>query len=154
MSIRDSIMNTLHRFQDPRREPTPEMRRYAERYMKGIEYPNEQEITEFRQAHFREDPLADQWVHHASSELSRSQREELLSVAIREGVDRVESAPRELKALFDTLEVRPDWLDDQLLALGRETVRRSGPLGNWLLVNVALMGGYRYEGVILSLIHI
>lgn len=145
-------MKTLHRFKDPLRQPTPEMKRYAKRYMRGLDPPTKEEISEYRQAHFEEDPLADAWVKFATEELTPIERKSLLEQAIQEGFSSLKQAPASLSALFKALESPPSWLDASLLDLGRKTVRRSGPLGNWLLVNVALMGGYRYEGVIQPLL--
>ena len=145
-------MNSLHRFQDPTRPPTPEMKRYAKRFMKGISLPHHEQISVFREAYSREDPLADTWIQYSAEALTREESAHLVEMAIRDGIGSLKDPPQTLKALFDTLEARPKWLDDDLLALARKTVRRSGPLGNWLLVNVALMGGYRYEGVIQPLL--
>ena len=145
-------LNTPTRFQDPRRPPTPEMARYAKKFMKGLDLPTESEISVFGDSFSHGDPLADAWIEFAESNLGREERKALINRAISAGIASIPNAPLPLQNLFHALEVRPTWLSDDLLSLARDTVRRSGPLGNWLLVNVALMGGYRYEGVIQPLV--
>lgn len=140
------------RFQDHRRPIPPELRRYVKTYMKGISEPSDEQAMTIAQALYQEDPLADEWVSFAAEQLDRELSERWVHRAIEEGIQNLYRPPAPLIALFEQLEHIPLWLDESLLGVARQTVRRSGPLGNWLLVNVALMGGYRYEGVIQPLL--
>jgi len=120
--------------------------------MRGVSRPTEAQARSLEDALSAEDPLADQWVSFAADHLTPESSQRWVERAISQGIDQLYQPPKPLYALFQQLECVPLWLDDQLLSLARQTVRRSGPLGSWLLVNVALMGGYRYEGVIRPLL--
>jgi hypothetical protein len=133
--------------------PTPkEFMGFERSFMKGICRPSPQQAETLRQSLWVQDHLADQWTEFAHENLNRNAAKRWVDLALSQGIDRVYQAPEPLVQLFNQVETVPLWLDKDLLALARQTVRRSGPLGNWLLVNVALMGGYRYEGVIQPLL--
>ncbi|MEE2644993.1 MAG: oxygenase MpaB family protein [Myxococcota bacterium] len=140
------------RFQDFLRPTPPELRAYESLFMRGIAPPTRAQAETLRVALGQRDPLADQWVDFADQNLKPQAARAWVEAALDEGVEQLDQVPEQLKSLFTQVERVPLWLDQSLLGLARDTVRRSGPLGNWLLVNVALMGGYRYEGVIRPLI--
>lgn len=147
-----SAGQTPQRFQPDLNAVPPEMTAFARRFMRGVSPPTEAHVDALGEALLRGDPLADAWVEFAAEHLSHQRAQEWVERAINHGIDRLYQPPESLIALFEDLERVPLWLDDDLLDLARRTVRRSGPVGNWLLVNVALMGGYRYEGVIQPLL--
>ena len=120
--------------------------------MRGVSHPTRAQVRSLEAAMYQGDPLADEWVSFAADHLTPTQTRRWIELAVTQGIDQLYRPPEPLIALFKSLERVPLWLDAELLKLARRTVRRSGPLGNWLLVNVALMGGYRYEGVIRPLL--
>lgn len=140
------------RFQDFQRSTPPELKAFERLFMKGIDKPSLEQAQTLKTALYRQDRLADDWTNYAAQHLDRVQAQNWLDLAFSHGVDNLYAAPQPLVDLFQQIERVPLWLDHSLLNLARKTVRRSGPLGNWLLVNVALMGGYRYEGVIQPLL--
>ena len=140
------------RFQNFLRPTPPELRTYETLFMRAVEKPTAEQAQTLKEALLHQDDLADQWTNYIGEHLTRSQAKNWVDLAFTQGIDHVYGAPEPLKNLFTQIERVPLWLDQHLLALARKTVRRSGPLGNWLLVNVALMGGYRYEGVIQPLL--
>ena len=149
-------MNTTRqratRFQDHMRPTPPELRAFTKIFMRGVSLPTQSQVRSLEDAMFQGDDLADAWTSFAAHSLTPLEAHRWVERAIDQGIDRLYRPPKTLQNLFEDLERVPLWLDEDLLALARLTVRRSGPLGSWLLVNVALMGGYRYEGVIRPLL--
>jgi hypothetical protein len=72
--------------------------------------------------------------------------------ALEHGVDAVPDAPDELRDFFATLENRPAWVDDALLARGAAAARRIGRDGNDVLAYGSLLGGYRTGGPLQPLV--
>ena len=140
------------RFQNLLRSTPPELKAFETVFMRGIEPPTIEQAQTLKEALSHQDHLADHWTHFAHQNYDKVQTKTWIDLAFSQGINRVYAAPDTLVNLFQQIERVPLWLDHHLLALARQTVRRSGPLGNWLLVNVALMGGYRYEGVIQPLL--
>ena len=84
--------------------------------------------------------------------MTRVESARCVDEAIKLGIDHVSNPPEPLKALFNQIEAEPLWLDQKQLKLASRTFLRSAMLGNWVLIQVALMGGYRYEGIIQPLL--
>ena len=76
------------------------MKRYAERFMRGVPLPNHEQISVFRDAHSREDPLADTWIQYAAEALTREASTKLIEEAIRDGIDSIKDPPEALRALL------------------------------------------------------
>ncbi len=66
--------------------------------------------------------------------------------ALDHGIDSVEDAPAELKALFHHLETEPDWLDRALVELGAQVFRRFGT-DAFFSFGVMTFEGYRLEHI-------
>ena len=62
--------------------------------------------------------------------------------ALASGIDSVPDAPAALRAFFDSIERRPDWVDDALLRRGAEVCRRGG-VNSLDVLGSALLAGYR-----------
>ena len=140
------------RFQNHHRLTPKELMAYTRIFMRGVSQPTDEQAKSLERALSIGDPLADRWIDYAHHHFTLEEGRQWVNRAIQQGIHTMYKPPSCLKELFDHLEEVPLWLDEDLLSLARDTVRRSGPLGNWLLVNVALMGGYRYEGVIQPLL--
>ena len=57
-----------------------------------------------------------------------------------------------LRAFFDVVEPRPDWVDDDLLERGGAAARRIGKDGFDILAFGSLLGGYRSGGALQPLV--
>lgn len=66
--------------------------------------------------------------------------------ALADGVDAVPDAPPTLRRFFDVVDRAPDWVDPDLLEGGARAVRRFGRTGDDVLLQLSLIGGYRYGG--------
>ncbi|HWV27983.1 MAG TPA: oxygenase MpaB family protein [Aeromicrobium sp.] len=62
------------------------------------------------------------------------------------GVDSVPDAPPALREFFEHLERTPDWVDMDLVNEGARVYRRLGRNASDVLLQLALIGGYRFGG--------
>lgn len=103
------------------------------------------------------DPVAEEFVaatYHGP--MGAAAARELLDTALRDGIDTIDDAPPEMRALFDEFEAIPDWVDPDLIEQGAACWRRwgyaLGSVGNAgtmdtytegsLAVPLSLAGGY------------
>ncbi len=66
----------------------------------------------------------------------------LFERALNEGLSALDDPPAPLRALFESVETRPAWLNDAQLALGAATCQRFGPSLMFVLSAWSLMNGY------------
>ncbi|TCN58538.1 uncharacterized protein DUF2236 [Rhodococcus sp. SMB37] len=66
--------------------------------------------------------------------------------ALEHGVGTVPNAPEALRTFFAHVEQIPDWVDWNLLEKGARAFRRMGRTRNDVLLQLALIGGYRFGG--------
>jgi hypothetical protein len=66
--------------------------------------------------------------------------------ALAHGVAAVDAAPPALMSFFKTVETVPDWVDIDLLNAGARAYRRFGRSSADVLLQLSLMGGYRFGG--------
>ena len=66
--------------------------------------------------------------------------------ALAHGVGSVEAPPPALCDFFATVEQVPDWVDFDLINEGAGVYRRSGKTGADVLLQLSLIGGYRFGG--------
>jgi hypothetical protein len=66
--------------------------------------------------------------------------------ALEHGVDTLPDAPEALRTFFAHVEQVPDWVDWDLLEKGARAFRRMGRTRNDVLLQLALIGGYRFGG--------
>lgn len=69
-----------------------------------------------------------------------------LRTALARGVDAVPDAPPALRAFFAVVDTEPDWLDRDLVERGGRAIRRFGRTADDVLLQLSLIGGYRYGG--------
>ncbi|WP_346425933.1 oxygenase MpaB family protein [Williamsia sp. 1135] len=103
------------------------------------------------------DPVAEEFVattYHGP--MGAAAARELLDTALRDGIDTIDDAPPEMRALFEEFEKIPDWVEDDLIERGAACWRRwgyaLGSVGNAgtmdtytegsLAVPLSLAGGY------------
>ena len=108
--------------------------------------PDESEVRRLGAQLYAGDPLADEvarWV----LERGMSEAQPLILRALDEGIEQVPEAPESLRSLFAQVDEFPAWVDRDKLALASELVRRSGPLGGYVLRDLALIGGYQSSAI-------
>lgn len=91
------------------------------------------------------DPAMDALVAWMVSHGAREARA-LFEQALARGTDSIPDCPEPLRAFFATVEHRPDWLDDSLLADGVRFIHGTGRMANVVMRDLALMGGYLLSG--------
>lgn len=97
------------------------------------------------------DPLMDallDWISEKDSAVRKKQFHQ----ALEHGIDSIEDAPATLRDFFHVIEQTPDWLDWQKIEEGILFTHRCGLAMNYILRDVALMGGYLLSGFNHSLI--
>lgn len=66
--------------------------------------------------------------------------------ALDEGIDAVPDAPAELRRFFGVVDEVPDWVDFDLIDRGALVIQRMGRVANDVLLQLSLIGGYRFGG--------
>jgi hypothetical protein len=66
--------------------------------------------------------------------------------ALVHGIESVEAAPPALKDFFAAVDTVPDWVDFDLVNRGAEAYRRFGKSAADVLLQLSLIGGYRFGG--------
>lgn len=90
-------------------------------------------------------------VDEPGAAVARAIRAKKLSVAdarraIAEGVDALDDPPAEVRAFFESLHDTPDWVDWDLVDEGAKVYGRFGRNAGDVLLQLALIGGYRFGG--------
>jgi hypothetical protein len=103
--------------------------------------PSQEQLHEFIGFLNKGDVLADAvvaWMHEYGHKNARA----LIARATDEGIASIADAPEALRNFFAQVEFVPLWVDRSKLDLGCDAHRRTGPMAELVLRNVALMGGY------------
>lgn len=108
-------------------------------FIEGNIRGNEQQVKRLREFAQAEDPLADAVVDWML-EQPRKEGTRLFEAALRDGVTAGTPAP--LRALFESVEATPFWVDPDRLRKGAKAILRTGLLGLFPLGDMSLMGGY------------
>lgn len=66
--------------------------------------------------------------------------------ALNEGIAAVPDAPASLREFFAVVDEVPDWVDRTLIERGGRAFRRLGPSRDDVLLQLSLIGGYRFAG--------
>lgn len=66
--------------------------------------------------------------------------------ALADGIEAVEAAPPALRDFFTTVEAIPDWVDFDLVNEGARVYRSYGRNASDVLLQLSLLGGYRFGG--------
>ncbi|MFI9448981.1 oxygenase MpaB family protein [Amycolatopsis sp. NPDC052450] len=106
-------------------------------FIEGDIRGDERQVARLRGFAQREDPAADVLVP-----LLRKGAQGQFELALRQGIESVESPPEELEAFFCDVEATPYWVDQDRLERGARAITRAGLLGLFPLGDVSLMGGY------------
>lgn len=103
--------------------------------------PTQAQLDEFIGFLHQGDRLADAvvvWMHEYGHKNARA----LIAQASEHGIASIPDAPQPLREFFAQAEFVPLWVDRAKLDLGCDAHRRTGPMAELVLRNVALMGGY------------
>jgi hypothetical protein len=68
------------------------------------------------------------------------------TAALAQGIEAVPDAPQALREFFAVVDDVPDWVDFDLLEKGARAFRRFGRSRDDVLLQLALIGGYRFAG--------
>ncbi|HEY1699913.1 MAG TPA: oxygenase MpaB family protein [Trebonia sp.] len=69
-----------------------------------------------------------------------------LRKALEEGIDAVPDPPEALTRFFGVVDQVPDWVDFDLVDQGARVIRRMGKVAGDVLLQLSLIGGYRFGG--------
>lgn len=103
--------------------------------------PTQEQLDLFISYLNKGDPLADgvvAWMHEYGHKNARA----LIARATESGIASIPEAPAPLRAFFTQVETVPLWVDREKMDLGCDVHRRTGPMAELVLRNVALMGSY------------
>lgn len=122
--------------------PTPRLQRWL---IGRALAPSREEYARVCDALWDGDALMDpvvEWLFEAGPREAKP----LFERALSEGLDRVPNAPPALRALFESVERPPSWVDLELVEEGAQVCRRLGLTATFVLRDLALMGGYLLSG--------
>ena len=91
------------------------------------------------------DPLADavvEWMHAYGMKAGRALFEKGIAEGVQSFSDKEQAEAEPLLAFFAEVERRPEWLNNELLALGSRVLDRVHPVSYYVLRDAALMAGY------------
>jgi hypothetical protein len=124
-------MDIPSRFRHPIDDPDPALvAHYEKLFAHGVGSVLPSQVALLAAALQRGDPLADACV----------------------GLDLAGDSPP-VRALYAQLREVPLWVDVEKLKLGSRTARRAGVIGNFVLADFALMGGYRSAAIAKTLVY-
>lgn len=86
--------------------------------MDKIELPKQKDSLEKLYLLNIVDDLADQVVKDTYQKLGYKEADQLLTIALEQGIDKVDNAPESLIKLFAEVDKIPDWLDHNLIHHG------------------------------------
>ncbi len=105
--------------------------------------PTEGEWERVQQALNQGDPAMDKVVDWMFENGPRHTKP-LFDKALTEGIASIPNPPAVLAEFFTLVDRDPPWLDRSQLPLGAQSAQMSGPVGFFVLRDMALMGGYAY----------
>ena len=107
--------------------------------------PSEQQAQELLDGLWQGDPLMDQlvdWICEADGK----QRKQLFDHALQHGIDDMVDCPQPIANFFSMINQPPAWLDPEQLNIAQEFMHSIGINANYILKDMALMGGYLLSG--------
>ncbi len=114
----------------------------------GVRQVDEELLDEIGRSFMRQDELGARLA--AAMRLSPGDPDRVtmaqFRLALEEGLAALPDAPRPLVEFFETLEREPAWLDRELVDEGARAFRRFGRNAADVLLQLSLIGGYRFGG--------
>jgi hypothetical protein len=100
------------------------------------------------------DPLGDEISADVFQKAGYHKAVNLVDTLLEKGIDAIENPPVALKKLWNEIQQRPHWLNDELLEAGSRFCQRSSVFGLLVLRNYCLMGGYESSAINKPLIYL
>jgi hypothetical protein len=118
------------------------------RLIAGIKTVDEQLLDQLGRRMFARDELGADLVAAMRRPKSDPQRVTMaqLNRALHEGIEAVQQPPEALRAFFAVVDQVPDWVDWDLIERGGRAFRRLGRSRDDVLLQLSLIGGYRFAG--------
>jgi hypothetical protein len=139
------ILQHPKRYQYPSPANAVSMKRMALLFIKGSPEPTSEEYNAYGDQLWQGDEFADDvadWYRQTGMVKARQQLEHIL-----ENPSEINNSPEVLQRFLSTQLKQPEWLDESQLELGAATCRRIGMFGNWVMRDMALMGGYQSSAI-------
>ncbi len=114
--------------------------------------PSKEVVEQFNVTYHEYDMLTDN-IYELFDKLGHREAHALLNELLDKGLTKLKNVPTLLQKLFEEVETRPTWLNEDLLHVGSSFCRRSGPFGLLVLRNYSLMGGYESAAINKPLIY-
>lgn len=122
------------RYWEAREEPRWRRRARLTRLLGHELFPSDDRARALCEGLYGGDPVAERFVAEVFfGEIGHVRGRQLLTRALRDGIDAVPEAPESMRALFAEFDTVPDWVDREQVELGAEVWRRWGTM----LFNVA-----------------
>jgi hypothetical protein len=118
------------------------------RIVAGVTAVDERLLDRLGRRMFTRDELGAQLVaamHRPKDDPQRVTRDQF-TAALAEGIEAVADAPPALREFFAVVDDVPEWVDFDLLEKGARVFRRFGRSRDDVLLQLALIGGYRFAG--------
>ena len=87
---------------------------------------SDERVKEYGASYYDADPIAEAFVHEVYLKQNARVGRAMLDQALEEGVDSVKDAPESLKRLFQEVEKKPEWFEQEKFDLGAKVFRRFG----------------------------
>lgn len=146
----NTVPDTPSRWRSPKTSNDPSLKIL----LRLVGKPKDQGVEiekRLKKALMQGDPLADAVVQWMISQPA-GYGKKLFEQALESGIHTVDNPPEALERLFQQLDTRPIWLDNEVLALACQTGLRTGLGGQVVLSCMALMGGYRSGAAVKPLV--
>lgn len=128
------------RFRDPFLNESPQFA--LVRKVLRLPRPTDAHISRLRDTLYDGDPLADVLVAHLA-ELPKGEGHRMLAQALENGLQSLPSPTQPWVDFFREIDLRPDWVKDELLEVAASVADRVGMSGERVLSCICLTGGYR-----------
>lgn len=118
------------------------------RHFAGVKELDEQLMERLGEGFMQKDELGAEFARAMRLPADHSERvtRAQLQVAIDDGIAAVDDPPPALRAFFDVVDTVPDWVDWELVEEGGRVARRLGQNAADVLLQLSLLGGYRFGG--------
>ncbi|RKG35093.1 DUF2236 domain-containing protein [Acinetobacter guerrae] len=108
--------------------------------------PNSSRYQQLGDGLWQGDPSMDVLVEWLFSE-NPAQRKKIFEQALQHGISSIEDCPIEIQHFFKQIETYPAWLDQKKMEQALDFIAATGIHANYILRDVALMGGYLLSGL-------
>ncbi|HET8707288.1 MAG TPA: oxygenase MpaB family protein, partial [Pseudomonadales bacterium] len=140
------------RFVDPRQGKEPRLVMLGRVLIREKTKVDEAHIKRYQAALYQGDPLADNLVL-AMKEMPAGAGRKMFNQALDNGIETIENPPPAFVEFFKQIDTVPLWFNRALANQGCRAAMRSGPLGEYVLNGLSLMGSYRAAPAVKPLVY-